>query len=969
MSISQAQTPAAAASQTPVPSPCTITPALLKQHSITPDEYLAIEQHLGRTPSLTELGIFSVMWSEHCSYKSSRVHLRRLPTKGTRTSGPGAVVQGPGENAGIIDVGDGWACAFKIESHNHPSYIEPYQGAATGVGGILRDIFTMGARPLAVMDSLRFGPLTPPESVTSPDASGLAPETWDGAPPTPDTTDYNKNHHVANGIVAGVAGYGNCFGVPNLGGETRFEACYSGNPLLNAFALGLVRTDEIFYAKATGVGNPVFYVGAKTGRDGIHGATMASEEFTEGSEQKRPNVQMGDPFLEKLLLEACLEVMKTGAVLGIQDMGAAGLTCSTCEMGARGELGVSIELDRVPQRETGMSSYEIMLSESQERMLLVAEKGREQEVLDVFAKWGLDCAEVGVVTADDTMRVHHHGELIAEIPNKALTDNAPVYHRPVGTWTPPVPRDPPAHVLAELQKHRDYTADLLKLLASPNICDKRYIYEQYDSMVQTNTVQGPGFEAGVIRIKGTGSTPTPRPSHERSSGGPETLAQREAGAPSTTISSGVPGELVRGGGSSWMGSTTADAATETHPPVTLAETVATSLGLDPIAADHTVLGQIANFITGSTPEGAATEQTGNEDAANPVVAPTTAHASATTPGGPRLESETWGEAPQDLNGVPRSHHERGLSMALAGNGRWCFLDPKLGAMHAVAEAARKVACTGATPVAATNCLNFGNPEKPEIMAQLSQAIDGIAEACTALNTPITGGNVSLYNETRGEGIYPTPVIGVVGILEDVTKAIPNSFAAPGLPVFLLTPHTSYAGDEIVAELGSSEYARIGLGCTWGAPPALDLRACQELSTLLIEAIQSGLIKSVIDVSDGGLACALAKGSFAAGIGADLLLNYNVDEASQSKQAGDSWMIFNERPAFLVTCQPERWKAVFDHFESKSEAFICERLGTTTKNQVSISTGDRVLLSASITDLHAAYTNTLPSQLAAEVVTA
>ena len=423
MSNVQAQVPAAASSQTIVPSPCIITPALLKQHSITPDEYAAIEQHLGRTPSLTELGIFSVMWSEHCSYKSSRVHLRRLPTKGTRTSGPGAVVQGPGENAGIIDVGDGWACAFKIESHNHPSYIEPYQGAATGVGGILRDIFTMGARPLAVMDSLRFGPLT--------------------AGAEPDETLRNKNHQVANGIVHGVAGYGNCFGVPNLGGETRFEACYSGNPLLNAFALGLVRKDEIFYAAATGVGNPVFYVGAKTGRDGIHGATMASEEFTEGSEQKRPNVQMGDPFLEKLLLEACLEVMKTGAVLGIQDMGAAGLTCSTCEMGAKGELGVSIELDRVPQRETGMTAYEIMLSESQERMLLVAQKGREQEVLDIFSKWGLDCAEVGIVTADDVMRVRHHGELIAEIPNKALTDNAPVYHRPVGTWTPPVPRTRP----------------------------------------------------------------------------------------------------------------------------------------------------------------------------------------------------------------------------------------------------------------------------------------------------------------------------------------------------------------------------------------------------------------------------------------------------------------------------------------------------------------------------------------------
>src|SRR5271154_4584068 len=593
------------------PTPATITPELLKQHSITPDEYKRIEEALGRTPSLTELGIFSVMWSEHCSYKSSRVHLKRLPTKGDRKTGPGSVVQGPGENAGIIDVGDGWACAFKIESHNHPSYIEPYQGAATGVGGILRDIFTMNARPLAVMDSLRFGPLDEAE---------------------PDEALRRRNHQIATGVVHGVAGYGNCFGVPNLGGETRFEPCYSGNPLVNAFALGLVRRDEIFYAKATGVGNPVIYVGAKTGRDGIHGATMASEEFTEGSEQKRPNVQMGDPFMEKLLLEACLEAMATGAVLGIQDMGAAGLTCSTCEMGARGDLGLTVELDLVPQRETRMSSYEIMLSESQERMLLVADKPRAQEVLDVFAKWGLDASIVGVVTEKPNMVITQHGELVADIPNRSLTDDAPLYHRPVGVWKAPVPLDAPAHLTEELDRSRDYAADLKKLLASANICDKRWVFEQYDSMVQTNTVQGPGGEAGVMRIKGT---------------------------------------------------------------------------------------------------------------------------------------------------------QRGLAMALAGNGRWTYLDPKLGAMHAVAEAARKVACTGATPVAATNCLNFGNPEKPEIMAQLSSAIDGIAEACTALGTPITGGNVSLYNETRGEGIYPTPVIGIVGILDDVSKAVPSGFQKTGDAILLL----------------------------------------------------------------------------------------------------------------------------------------------------------------------------------------
>src|ERR1700758_374784 len=413
----RAMTPAPSAV---IPAPVEVTPQLLAQHSITPDEYERILAALGRVPSLTELGIYSVMWSEHCSYKSSRVHLKRLPTRSDR------VVQGPGENAGIIDVGDGWACAFKIESHNHPSYIEPFQGAATGVGGILRDIFTMGARPLAVMDSLRFGP--------------IAPE------PGTDPALIAKNHSIVEGVVSGIAGYGNCFGVPNLGGETKFEPCYSGNPLVNAFALGMVRKDEIFYGKAAGVGNPVIYVGAKTGRDGIHGATMASEEFTEQSKQKRPNVQVGDAFMEKLLLEACLEAMQTGAIVGIQDMGAAGLTCSTCEMGARGGVGLDVELDLVPQRETGMSAYEIMLSESQERMLLVAEKGREQEVLRVFAKWGLDAVIVGTVTSDNKLRVLEHGEIVAEIPNPALTDEAPLYRRPLERWEPPVPREKPENI-------------------------------------------------------------------------------------------------------------------------------------------------------------------------------------------------------------------------------------------------------------------------------------------------------------------------------------------------------------------------------------------------------------------------------------------------------------------------------------------------------------------------------------------
>src|SRR6184192_1411794 len=455
-------------------------PETLRQHGLTPDEYEKIKQLLGgREPTITELGIFSVMWSEHCSYKSSRVHLKRLPTRSR------LVVQGPGENAGIIDIGDGWVCAFKIESHNHPSYIEPFQGAATGVGGILRDIFTMGARPLAVMDSLRFGPIK--KAVSSQQSAVSKVE---------DST-IHKNHAILEGVVSGIASYGNCFGVPNLGGETKFEPCYSGNPLVNAFALGLVRKDQIFYARAAGEGNPVIYVGAKTGRDGIHGATMASEEFSEASEAKRPNVQVGDPFLEKLLLEACLEAMQTGAIVGIQDMGAAGLTCSTCEMGARGHVGVEIELDRVPQRETGMTPYEIMLSESQERMLLVADKGREDEVFRVFQKWGLEAAEIGSVIREPRLRVLEHGAVVAEIPNEALTDDAPVYKRPLKRWEPPVPREMPDHI--RFGEAGDLTGHFRRLLASPNICGKRWIWQQYDHMVQTNTVEGPGAgDAGVI---------------------------------------------------------------------------------------------------------------------------------------------------------------------------------------------------------------------------------------------------------------------------------------------------------------------------------------------------------------------------------------------------------------------------------------------------------------------------------------
>jgi phosphoribosylformylglycinamidine synthase subunit PurL len=809
------------ASSAVVPEPVAVTPELLAQHSITADEYQRILAALGRVPSLTELGIYSVMWSEHCSYKSSRVHLRRLPTKSDR------VVQGPGENAGIIDVGDNWACAFKIESHNHPSYIEPHQGAATGVGGILRDIFTMGARPLAVMDSLRFGPIK-----VEP---GTEPEL------------VSKNHSIVEGVVDGIAGYGNCFGVPNLGGETKFEPCYSGNPLVNAFALGLVQKDEIFYAKATGVGNPVIYVGAKTGRDGIHGATMASEEFKEGSEQKRPNVQVGDPFMEKLLLEACLEAMKTGAIVGIQDMGAAGLTCSTCEMGARGGVGLDVELDLVPQRETSMSAYEIMLSESQERMLLVAEKGREQEVLRVFDKWGLDAVIVGTVKPEPRLRIRHHGVLMADIPNQSLTDDAPLYHRPVGVWKAPVPADPPEAVEAELESDRDFAADLKKLLASSNVSSKHWVHEQYDTMVQTNTVQGPGGEAGVMRIKGTG-----------------------------------------------------------------------------------------------------------------------------TPG-----------------------HERGLAMALDGNGRWCYLNPKLGAKHAVAEAARKVACTGATPVAATNCLNFGNPEKPEIMAQLSAAIDGIAEACIALGTPITGGNVSLYNETRGEGIYPTPVLGIVGILDDVTKSVPADFQRAGDAIMLLWPvpggetpdpnlkvpfeqesinhnivghpepiapegdaeAAAEAGTELTA-FGSSEYAKVVLGGIWGQPPPLDLEAEADLHTLLAELAERQVIHSARDLSDGGIAVALAQAGFSYGIGVAV-------DQQESLMVHPLFGLFAEPAStILLSADPSQVSTIEELADNFG--FNAARIGTTGGDRLEIKVYGDTFISASIAELRNTWAKSLEATLHDEV---
>ncbi len=681
-----------------------ITPQVVKEHGLTTEEYDRVLDRLGREPTMTELGVISVMWSEHCSYKSSRLHLKGLPTKGEK------ILVGPGENAGIIDIGGGWAAAFKIESHNHPSFIEPFQGATTGVGGILRDIFTMGARPIAAMDSLRFGLLDDPET-------GV------------------RNRHTVEGVVGGVGNYGNCFGVPTIGGECVFEPGYSGNPLVNAYALGIFKSDEIFFGQATGVGNPVIYVGAKTGKDGIKGASMASEEFSEDSEAKRPNVQVGDPFLEKLLLEACLEAMKTGAILGIQDMGAAGLTCSTCEMGGRTGAGVEIDLSLVPQREADMTPYDIMLSESQERMLLVAERGREDEVFRVFNKWGLDAAEVGTVTDDGLLRVKNHGEVVVELENSFLTDDAPLYDRPYTTPYRPHPLDGPGvpEIDGEAAK-----AALEQLLAAPDICSKRWIYEQYDYQVRTNTTVGPGHDAAVVRVK-------------------------EAGV--------------------------------------------------------------------------------------------------------------------------------SLVMSLDGNGRYCVLDPKEGAKLAVAECCRNLATVGAEAVGATNCLNFGNPEKPEIMAQLVAAIKGIGEACIAFNAPITGGNVSLYNETLGTGIYPTPVMGMVGVLPHMNRPAGTTYQSGGKTLVLIGGLLPGEDDQLDRRFGSTQYSKEITKEVWGLPPALDMEFEKAVQATVRKIVEADLAESVHDVSDGGLAISIAESCFGeTRFGAEISVDSDAPLAA---------LLFHESPSRIV----------------------------------------------------------------------
>ncbi len=644
----------------------TYDPQVIADHGLTPEEYAQICKHLGREPRYVELGVFSVMWSEHCSYKSSRVHLKKLPTKGRQ------VVCGPGENAGIVDLGDGLCAAFKMESHNHPSFIEPYQGAATGVGGIMRDIFTMGARPIALLDSLRFGDLT------------LA-----------------KTRSLVHGVVAGIAGYGNCMGIPTVGGETAFDPSFNGNNLVNAFCVGILPRNKIFLAKASGIGNPIIYVGAKTGRDGIHGATMASAEFDEASEEKRPTVQVGDPFTEKRLLEACQELMAGGDIVAIQDMGAAGLTCSSLEMAASGGVGVDLDLDKVPCREEKMTAYEMMLSESQERMLMVAKKGSEQRVQRIFEKWDLDAAVVGKVVKGSQVTVRFKGDVVAELPSLPITHEAPLYKRP--TRVPAYLKKAQNLDPSKIKEPKEWKPIFEKMLTSSNLSSKKWIYRQYDHMVGTDTVILPGSDAAVLRLKGSGQKGRP---------------------------------------------------------------------------------------------------------------------------------------------------DKGLAISADCNSRYCYLDPKRGAQYAVAEAARNIVCSGAKPLAITDCLNFGNPENPEIMWQFEQAVLGIRDACLALGTPVVSGNVSLYNETQGQAVDPTPSIGMLGLLKDVKKHCRQYFQQEGDTILALGWNRP--------ELGGSEYLHTIHNMKRGRPAALILRREKLLQSVCRRLIENGLLQSAHDISDGGLAIAVVE---------------------------------------------------------------------------------------------------------------
>ncbi|MCF8706549.1 phosphoribosylformylglycinamidine synthase subunit PurL [Rhizorhapis sp. SPR117] len=667
-----------------------ITPQVVADHGLSQEEYTRTLAALGREPNLTELGIFSVMWSEHCSYKSSRIHLKKLPTTGPQ------VICGPGENAGVVDIGDGQAAIFKMESHNHPSYIEPYQGAATGVGGILRDVFTMGARPVANMNALRFG-----------------------------RPDHPKMRHLISGVVRGIGGYGNCVGVPTVGGEVNFHPAYDGNILVNAMTVGVAETNKIFYSAASGIGNSIVYVGSKTGRDGIHGATMASADFGEDSEEKRPTVQVGDPFTEKLLIEACLELMASDAIVAIQDMGAAGLTSSSVEMASKGGVGLLLNMDAVPQRETGMTAYEMMLSESQERMLMVLKPGREAEAEAIFHKWELDFAIIGEVTDTGRMVLVHHGETVCDIPLGPLADDAPVYDRPH------VPT-PKRAELTDIPASSDLAADLVVLMGSPDIASRRWIWEQYDNKVGGDTVQAPGGDAAVVRVHGT---------------------------------------------------------------------------------------------------------------------------------------------------------QKGLAITTDCNPRYCFADPFEGGKQAVAEAYRNLSAVGATPLAVTNCLNFANPQRPEIMGQFVGCLDGMSEACRALDFPIVSGNVSLYNESKatggGSAILPTPAIGAIGLLADWTKTATVAFKAAGEAIFVIGQNNGH--------LGQSSWLRVIHGREDGPPPPVDLAKERAHAEFVRKLIDQGLASAVHDISDGGLLVAVAEMALAGNIGATL------------EEIGDHFTAFGEDQArYVVT---------------------------------------------------------------------
>lgn len=713
---------------------------------LSDEEFEKVQGILGRLPNWTETGLFSVMWSEHCSYKNSKPVLRRFPTEGEH------VLQGPGEGAGIVDIGDGQAVVFKIESHNHPSAIEPYQGAATGVGGIIRDIFSMGARPVALLNSLRFGELNTP-----------------------------KVKYLFENVVAGIAGYGNCIGIPTVGGEIYFDSCYEGNPLVNAMCVGLIDHDKIQKGIAKGIGNPVMYVGASTGRDGIHGATFASEELSEESEAKRPAVQVGDPFMEKLLLEACLELIETGAVQGIQDMGAAGLTSSSSEMASKAGNGLELNLDMVPQREKGMSAYEMMLSESQERMLVVVEKGREDEVTAIFDKWGLLSATIGHVTDTGKLRLLHQGQVVAEVPADSLAEEAPVYHKPSRVPAYYEAFQKQEAILLEVE---DATKTLHELMAVPTIASKEWVYQQYDHMVRTNTVVRPGSDAAVIRIRGT---------------------------------------------------------------------------------------------------------------------------------------------------------KKAIAMTTDCNSRYIYLDPEVGGAIAVAEAARNVVCSGAKPLAITDCLNFGNPENPEIFWQFEKSVDGMSAACRTLNTPVIGGNVSLYNERSGMAVYPTPVVGMVGLIEDIEHITTQGFKQAGDVLVLL--------GQTKAEFGGSELQKLLQGNISGKPPEINLEVENALQKVVLDSICEGLISSAHDLAEGGLAVSLAESAISGGLGA----NINIASALSATE-----VLFSESQSrILVSMKEENLNILLE--KAKQANIEAQHIGQVLNHDsVTFNVNGQKVISTSVSELKTSW---------------